>query len=60
MEHICPVCGRPKDCCALCDRYREALREITSDLGHPGDPAWRCAMEALGLDADAAERAWHD
>jgi hypothetical protein len=41
------------------DRYREALQEIASDLGKVGDPAWREAMEALGLDADAAERAWH-
>lgn len=42
------------------DRYREALEDIADDLGHPGDAAWRRAMEALGKDADAAERAWHD
>jgi hypothetical protein len=42
------------------DRYREALQEIASDLGTPGRPEWREAMEALGLDADAAERAWQD
>lgn len=41
-------------------RFREALEDIAQDLGHPGDPAWRRAMEALGLDADGAEAAWHD
>jgi hypothetical protein len=45
---------------AVADRYREALEEIASELGTPGDPAWREAMGALGLDADAAERAWHE
>jgi hypothetical protein len=42
------------------DRYREALQEIASDIARPGEPAWQRAMEALGLDVEAAIRAWHD
>jgi hypothetical protein len=42
------------------DRYHEALEEIVKDLGRPGDPAWVCAMDALGLDVEAAIKAWQD
>jgi hypothetical protein len=52
--------ARAEDAEAEAGRLREALQDIADDLGNPGDPAWRRAMEVLGLDADAAERAWHD
>jgi len=42
------------------DRYRDALDEIAGDLGEPGTDVWRCAMDALGRDIEAAEAAWEN
>jgi hypothetical protein len=34
----CPVCGRPGNCCAERDRYREALYAIAPLAGVAGTP----------------------